>query len=183
MTENNSLLSEKKASPTDSRQGFENNREALIQKAIFTFIATDKMHRRAIDRRAAEIGLHRSQHRMLMYLAHCDAIPSQKDLAKHFDISPAAVAGTLKKLEADGYIERCKCSERQDSRFNEIRITEQGREATLQSCKYFQHVDLEATRGFSDAELDTFIKLLEKMQSNLKSCEINLPKSERTNKK
>lgn len=149
----------------------ENEREAAVQKAIFTFIATDKMHRRAIEKWATDAGMHHSQHRMLMYLSRCDGTPSQKDLAIHFDISPAAVAGTLKKLEADGYIERGKCSERSDSRFNEIRITDRGREATAQSRKYFRHIDMTALRDFSEEELDAFISFLTRIQNNLKSCE------------
>ena len=149
----------------------ENDREARVQKAIFTFITTDKMHRKAIEKWATDAGMHRSQHRMLMYLSRCENIPSQKDLAQHFDISPAAVAGTLKKLEADGYIERGKCNERSDSRFNEIRITDRGREATMQSRKYFRHVDMEALRDFSDEEIEMFISLLGRIQENLKSCE------------
>ncbi len=108
---------------------------------------------------------------MLMHLSCCESIPSQKDLAKHFDISPAAVAGTLKKLEADGYIERGKCSERQDSRFNEIKITERGREATMQSRQYFKHIDSEALRGFTDSELEMLTAFLLRMQENLKSIE------------
>lgn len=151
-------------------------RTRKVQTTVHTFICTDIMHRRAIERWATDAGMHRSQHRMLMYLSKCDNIPSQKDLAEHFDISPAAVAVTLKKLEGDGYIERCKCSERADSRFNEIRITEQGRQATMQSRKYFHHVDNEALKDFTDEELDTFISLLERMQENLKSISpIGLP--------
>ncbi len=146
----------------------ENERDASVQKTIFTFIATDKLHRRVIERRAVEIGLHRSQHRMLMHLSRCDSIPSQKELAEHFDISPAAVAGTLKKLEADGYIERGKCSCRKDSRFNEIKITEHGREAVLQSRMYFKHVDELALKDFSDSELELFTSFLCRMQDNLK---------------
>ena len=149
----------------------EQDREALVQKAVFTFIATDKLHRRAIERWASDAGMHSSQHRMLIHLSCCEHTPSQKEIAEHFDISPAAVAGTLKKLEADGYIERGKCSCRQDSRFNEVKITERGREAILQSRKYFRHVDNEAMRGFSAEELDTFMGFLERMQENLKSCE------------
>ena len=149
----------------------ETDRESMVQKAIFTSITTDKMHRKAIEKWATDAGMHRSQHRMLMYLSRCENIPSQKDLALHFDISPAAVAGTLKKLEADGYIERGKCSERADSRYNEIRITDRGREATIQSRKYFRHVDMEAMRDFSDEELETFISFLLRIQENLKSCE------------
>ena len=149
----------------------ENDRESIVQKAIFTFITTDKMHRKAIEKWATDAGMHRSQHRMLMYLSRCENIPSQKDLALHFDISPAAVAGTLKKLEADGYIERGKCSERADSRYNEIRITDRGREATIQSRKYFRHIDMEAMRDFSDEEIEAFVGFLLRIQENLKSCD------------
>ena len=146
-------------------------RAAKIQSAIHTYISTDIMHRRAIERWATGAGMHRSQHRMLMYLSKCETTPSQKDLAKHFDISPAAVTVTLQKLEGDGYIERSKCAIGGDSRLNEIKITALGREACTQSLKYFRHVDAETFRDFSDEELDIFIAFLERMQENLKSIE------------
>ena len=142
---------------------------ATVQKTIHAFISADILHRKVIEQWACDAGMHRSQHRMLMYLTRCEGTPSQKDIAKHFDISPAAVAVTLKKLESDGYIERGKCGERTDSRFNEIRITERGRDAALQSRRYFQHVDNESFKDFTDEELETFISLLERMQENLKS--------------
>lgn len=142
---------------------------AAIQKTIHAFISADILHRRVIEQWATDAGMHRSQHRMLMYLTKCGSTPTQKDLAKHFDISPAAVAVTLKKLESDGYIERGKCAERSDSRFNEIKITELGRNAAMQSRKYFQHVDCEAFKGFTDSELEAFASLLERMQENLKN--------------
>ena len=142
---------------------------AAIQRTIRAFISADILHRKVIEQWAADAGMHRSGHRMLMYLTRCETAPTQKDLAKHFDISPAAVAVTLKKLESDGYIERGKCGERTDSRFNEIRITERGRDAALQSRKYFQHVDCEAFKNFSPEELELFTSLLERMHENLKT--------------
>ena len=142
---------------------------ATVQKTIHAFISADILHRRVIEQWACDAGMHRSQHRMLMYLTRCEGTPSQKDIAKNFDISPAAVAVTLKKLESDGYIERGKCGERTDSRFNEIKITERGRDAALQSRRYFQHVDNESFKDFTDEELEIFISLLERMQENLKS--------------
>lgn len=148
---------------------YSDDRQAEVQKTIHAFISADIMHRRTIEGWANDAGMHRSQHRMLMYLTRCDATPTQKDLAKHFDISPAAVAVTLKKLESDGYIERGKCGERTDSRFNEIKITEQGRNAAMQSRKYFQHVDSEAFKDFSAEELTLLASLLERMQNNLKN--------------
>lgn len=108
---------------------------------------------------------------MLLYLSKQESSPSQKELAERFEISPAAVAVTLKKLESDGYIERGKRTEIADSRYNEIRITEQGRQATIQSRKYFQHVDSEAFKDFSDEELETFTSLLARMQKNLRDIE------------
>lgn len=140
------------------------------------------MHRKAFEKWATDAGMHLSQHRILMFLARCDHTPSQKDIATHFDISPAAVAGTLKKLESDGYIERGKCCERADSRFNEIKITERGREATMQSRKYFRHVDAEALRDFSDEELEIFMGFLTRIQDNLQSCE-PIDSGEQTNER
>jgi DNA-binding MarR family transcriptional regulator len=142
---------------------------AAIQRTIRAFISADILHRKVIEQWASDAGMHRSEHRMLMYLTKCQTTPTQKDIAKHFDISPAAVAVTLKKLEGDGYIERGKCGERTDSRYNEIKITERGIDAVCQSKKYFQHVDSEAFKSFSDEELELFISLLERMHENLKS--------------
>ena len=155
---------DKEFMPTSQDDGY-----SPLQRTIQAFIKADITHRRAIEQWATDAGMHRSQHRMLMYLTRCEGTPSQKDLAKHFDISPAAVTVTLKKLESDGYIARGKCGECSDSRINEIKITERGRAAAMQSRKYFQHVDSEAFKGFSPEELDTFTSLLERMQENLKN--------------
>ena len=147
----------------------EEERPAEIQRAVHAFISADILHRRTIEQWAQDAGMHRSQHRMLMHLTRCEAMPTQKDLAKHFDISPAAVAVTLKKLESDGYIEREKCASSSDSRYNEIKITERGKEAALQSRKFFHHVDNEAFKDFTPQELELFTALLERMQENLKN--------------
>lgn len=136
---------------------------------IHKLIQTTRLHRNVIERFAASINLHSSGHRMLMYLSLFDKIPSQKELAQHFDISSAAVATTLKKLEADGYIERNK---NQDIRYNEISITKLGKSTAAETEKYFRYVDTAALKGVSDEELDLFVKLLDKMQENLRNSEI-----------
>ena len=139
------------------------------QDVISRFICTSRMHRKAIGKRATDIGLHHSQHRMLMHLAHSEVIRSQKQLAEHFEVSPAAVATMLKKLEADGYIARAKSADGVDCRNNEIIITELGRRVATDTEQYFKYVDSQAINGFTDGEIDTFIVLLEKMQANLAS--------------
>lgn len=146
-------------------------RNLSVQAVVHSFISANILHRRAVEQWTRDVGMHRSQHRMLMYLYKCESTPSQKDLAKHLDISSAAVAVTLKKLESDGYIERGKCTEGGDSRFNEIKITDRGRFAVEQSKKYFQHIDAEALKDFSDEELDIFRAFLERMYENLKNIQ------------
>ena len=104
---------------------------------------------------------------ILMHLYRCKDSISQKDIAKHFEISAAAVAVSLKKLEAGGYIKR-KCSEN-DNRFNEIEITEKGKAVVDFSHCVFEQIDEKTFEGISDDELQTLVELLDKVLSNLKS--------------
>ncbi len=108
---------------------------------------------------------------MLMHISRVDNIPSQKELAEHFKISPAAVATTLKKLEADGYIERSKSTEFRDSRPNEISVTEQGRKIAEDAEKYFRFVDTSTLGGFDDEEIRLLVSMLDRMQENLHKIE------------
>ncbi|MBQ4091500.1 MAG: winged helix-turn-helix transcriptional regulator [Clostridia bacterium] len=141
------------------------------QEVICRFICASREHRKAICRYSADIGLHHSQHRMLMHLANNEVIRSQRQLAEHFGISPAAVATMLKKLEADGYIARAKSADGQDSRNNEIVITELGRKVATESEKYFKMVDSQAIKDFSYEETEQFISLLDRIMKNLAELE------------
>ena len=137
------------------------------QEVIHKLIRTSRLHRCAIERESDALGMHCSGHRILMYISRFDTVPSQKELAEKFKISPAAVANTLKKLERDGYVSRCKCADCRDSRYNEISITDKGRCAVLKSREYFSRVDTAAIDGFSDGELDTLVSMLDRIEENL----------------
>jgi len=80
--------------------------ESKLAEAVEMMIRTDRMHKCLLDSRRRDIGIHHTQHRILMRLARCGNLPSQKELAEHLDITPAAVTGALKKLERDGYVLR-----------------------------------------------------------------------------
>lgn len=103
---------------------------------------------------------------ILMYLYRCKDKTSQKDIAAHFEISAAAVAVSLKKLEAGGYIKR-KCSEN-DNRFNEIEITERGKEIVDLSHCLFKQIDDNTYEGINDDEMQTLVLLLDRVLDNLK---------------
>ena len=139
--------------------------ENKLATAIDAMIRTDHMHKSLIDSRVREIGIHRTQHRILMHLARRDKLPSQKELAEHLDITPAAVTGALKKIESDGYIERTLGH---DTRYNEIKITEKGRELVALTRELFSATDKSMFDGFSDQELETYIACLGKLQANIR---------------
>ena len=136
-----------------------------LRRAIEMMIRTDRMHKSLIESRARELGIHRTQHRILMLLARCEKLPSQKELAEHLSITPAAVTGILKRLESDNYIERTLGA---DNRFNEIKITEKGREVVNTTRLAFGSADRALFDDFSEEELNVYVKCLEKMQANIK---------------
>ena len=139
--------------------------DTKLRRAIEMMIRTDRMHKSLIDSRAREIGIHRTQHRILMLLARCEKLPSQKELAEHLDVTPAAVTGALKKIERDGYVERTLGH---DNRYMELRITDKGRMLVEHTRRLFSEADISIFEGFSDDELDGYIASLEKLEANIK---------------
>ena len=141
--------------------------ENTLDKAIRLFICTERLHRCVFDRKAVRFGLHRSQHRMLMLLYRKDKAVSQKTLAKELEISPAAVAVALSKLEELELITRTSSAE--DSRVKEIRVSDKGCALAEQSRKVFMEIDKAMFDGIDEQTLESFIYCFEKMQDNLKS--------------
>ena len=138
--------------------------ESKLSRAVEMMIKTDHMHKTLIASRASEIGMHRTQHRILMILDRHGKLPSQKELAEHLNITPAAVTCALKRIEADGYVEIVLG---QDNRYRELFITEKGRELVLKTRSLFSATDRSLFEGFTDSELDTYINCLEKLQKNI----------------
>ncbi len=136
------------------------------ERIVHMLIHVLHMHRAAAEKTSEEIGLYRSQHMMLKYLIHSPYEPTQKQIAEALEISPAAVAVTLKKLEAGGYISR-KAFEG-DNRCNRIVLTEQGRNVLELSRRRFSELDSKMLDGFSEEELDILEEFLERMKENLR---------------
>lgn len=132
--------------------------------AVETMIKINKMHRTMIDLRVKELGIHQTQHRILMHLARDAMLPSQKELAARLDITPAAVTVALRKIEQDGYVERALGH---DARYNELKITEKGRALVDRTRELFSAADSILFEGFSDEAMATYIACLEKIQANL----------------
>lgn len=122
-------------------------------------------HKKVVDLYVGETNLHKSQHRMLMVLSHMGKNVSQRDLAERLNITPAAVAVTLKKLEKSELVERTVSEE--DNRFNQVVLTEKGKKIVKESYKVFRYADEKMFAGFSVEELDVFEGYLNRIKENL----------------
>ena len=113
-----------------------------------------------------KLGLHESQHRMLMYIDRfSDAPPTQIQIANFFDISAAAVAVTIRKLEKGGYITRTACEN--DMRYNRVFITEKGKEVVKKSNEIFDKCEEITYRGMSEEDIATLRGYLDKIYENV----------------
>lgn len=137
-----------------------------LETAIQKMISTDRMHKRLFDNSLSDIGIHRSAHMILLSIKKNGGIPSQKRLAEIVGITPAAVTGALKTLEKSGYITR---NFGQDSRYNEVNITDAGLALLSSARSMFSQIDKALFQGFDEEELDTYIYCLDKMQKNMQT--------------
>lgn len=122
-------------------------------------------HHAVCDSRTRVLGLHPAQHRLLFHLANRREFASQKELAEHMHISPAALTVSLGKLEAAGYI--TKETSAADSRANIPEITEKGKRLLADSKELFDKIDAEMFAGIDEEALAPIITLLTKMNANL----------------
>ena len=149
----------------------ERMRTDQIRENIDVLIHTMRLHHRIVEKRIDGLGVHHSQHRMLMRLACLGKSASQKDIASAMDVSPACVARTLKHLRAAGLIDK---AEGADGRCNEISILPEGRRLVEDSLAVFRQIGAEMYEGISGEELAQLSELLRRIQGNL----INMEKSE-----
>ncbi len=127
-------------------------------------IGINRLHKRAFEEEISKSGIHRTQHFILMRLSDEAKPRSQKEIAEHLGITPAAVTLALSKLEACGLIER-KAGE--DTRFNEISLTEKGREIVEATRASFTKIDEAAFCGITAEEKEIFDRCLKTMKKNL----------------
>lgn len=134
---------------------------------IGALLATMRLHRKHAERFVRETGLHPTQHRVLMYLARSGEPCRQREISDHFELTPAAVAQILDKLEGEGYVTREASDE--DSRCKRVALTKRGVATAEESNVAFRGVDAMVFRGVSEKDMDTFYRVLLQMQENLQS--------------
>ena len=139
------------------------------KKCVGMLISANRAHKSMVEKYVDQTGMHRSQHHLLMLIACNPKVPSQKELAEKLSISPAAVTVSLKKLEKLGYIERCAAET--DNRYNEIRISSEGKSLIEDTQHMFEKLDKAVFEGFSEEDLDRFMQYMKKIHQNIRSCD------------
>ncbi len=141
-----------------------NIKQPSFHEVHHKFMKINRLHRSAVEKRMSGCEIHRSQHMLLMFLHRCETTPTQREIADRFEISPAAVATSLKKLEADGYITRQ--ANESDSRQNMISITDKGRQVVEFSKLTFDELDRMTYESLTEQELCELDRLLAKIIGN-----------------
>ena len=134
------------------------------KQAIDALIRTMRHHHRVVEKRIDGLGVHHSQHRMLMTLSREGAGVPQKRIAEAMDVSAACVARTLKQLSAAGLIDK---AEGADGRCNAIALQPRGQRLVADSLALFRQIDAEMFEGISAEELATLTGILRRVQENL----------------
>lgn len=146
-----------------------NQHSAKIKKLAEISRQTDRAHRKLFEKHAVEaFGIHRSQHMMLMYISKNENI-SQRHIAEHFNISPAAVAVTLKKLESVGLVIRNAAQG--DSRRNNISVSDKGKKIIDETRYIFGAIDRLMFKNFTDDEIALLFDYSQRMYNNLVEAE------------
>ena len=135
------------------------------RRLIGKMIRTNRLHRSYVEKITRDAGIHRSQHHILIYLMKAATPPSQKELAAAFEITPAAIAMSLKKMEQKGLIERITSPD--DSRVNLIAISEKGKEIMESNKLLMEKTDRAMIEGVTETEFEAFASVLDKFVSNL----------------
>lgn len=125
------------------------------------FINADRLQMRINKRCISSFGLHEGDFRILMYLYSRDeTAKSQRSIAESFDISSAAVAVTLKRMERDGLIERSHPSS--DNRANTVVLTAKGKKIIKNVMAYFDKMQNMLLSEFTDEEIASMTGFLNK---------------------
>ncbi len=124
-----------------------------------------RLHKSVLEKRISELGIHRTQHMLLNYLMRSDGASSQKEIAQNFNVTPAAIAMSLKKMERNGLIERR--SSDADNRVNIITVSAKGMALLEETRMAFTRIDEAMFDGMTEEEYVEMRRIFDRMTENL----------------
>ena len=132
------------------------------------FHAVQHAHHNALRGELTARGLEFNSPTLIMLLqsrGKDGALPSQRELADALQVSPAAIAMSLKTLERLGYAERQ--SDPDDQRRKRVVVTQRGAAAAKACWAAFREIDRRMLDGFTDEEREMLCRMHRRMLRNL----------------
>ena len=118
-----------------------------------------------VEERLAKYGLVKGQAQLLLMIRDNDGC-TQKDLANYFNVKYSSMSERLNKLENLGYIDRVQ--DEDNLKYKRIQITSEGKVAAIQCRRILKDIEERLFDGFSEKEVKTFEKFLNRIIENSK---------------
>ena len=135
-----------------------------IQKSIVREIDTLTLLKKiSVAKMCSDIGLYYGQPPIIEYILYHDGC-TQKNIAEHFNVTPASIALSTKRLQKAGYIE--KKTDEHNLRCNSLHVTEQGKKVSRQWREELNSFTQNLFSRFTQEELETFCSFLKRMNEN-----------------
>ena len=125
-----------------------------------------QMAKCAMDARVSRYDVTPVQAHVLMYLHQHGGQAPQRELTEFLRAKPSTVNGVLDRMEEKGLVRRSVIGE--DARRRLITLADKGREQQSRFTESFLANEEAMVRGFSPAERETLLELLERIVENLK---------------
>ncbi len=120
--------------------------------------------RTALSHMLSESGLYAGQDGVIMLLAEEDGM-TPGHLADRLGVKAPTMTRTIGRMEAQGFLERR--ADDNDGRLSKVHLTELGRQSVEQIRRSADNCGELATKGLSDKDVKTLIKLLRAVDENL----------------
>lgn len=123
--------------------------------------------RTVLSRNLVASGLYAGQDGVMLALAETDGLTAGA-LAGKLGVKAPTITRTIGRMEAQGFLERRP--DRDDARLTKVYLTELGRDRLQIIAEAGQHSEKLATRGLTDKQVRTLMKLLRAVDSNLQAA-------------
>ena len=135
-----------------------------IQKSIVREIDTLTLLKKiSVAKMCSDVGLYFGQPPIIEYILYHDGC-TQKNIAEYFNVTPASIALSTKRLQKSGYIE--KKTDEHNLRCNSLHVTNQGKAVSGKWRELLDEYMQNLFAGFTQEELESFCSFLRRMNEN-----------------
>lgn len=122
--------------------------------------------RTVMTRNLTASGLYAGQDGVILALSASDGLPAGS-LAQKLGVKAPTMTRTIGRMEAQGFVERRPDAE--DARLTKVYLTETGRNSVSEIESSAASCDELATRGFSEKDIRSLVRLLKAIENNLQA--------------